>query len=77
VAGSHPGAASNPWGQQLPLAVQRLSPDVISFTNDEEYVYRAGFTHPTGPLPAAIRAAFMFEKNPATAGAEADVPDIL
>jgi hypothetical protein len=54
-----------------------LSPDTISFTNEEEYAYKAGFTHPIDPFPAAMRAAFILEKNPATAGAEADVPDIL
>ena len=32
---------------------------------------------PTDPFPIAIRAAFMLENIPATAGVDADVPDIL
>ena len=34
----------------------------------------AGFIHPTGPSPAAMRAALILEKMPATTGVDADVP---
>ena len=31
--------------------------------------------NPIDPLPAAIRAALTFEKNPATVGVDAEVPE--
>ena len=52
-----------------------MLPDVMSFTNDVELAYKTGLTQPRDPLPAAMRAALIFEKNPASAGVEADVPD--
>lgn len=46
----------------------------MSFIKDAPYLYRAGLTHPKDPFPIAMRAAFTLEKNPATAGDDADVP---
>lgn len=46
----------------------------MSFTKADPYSYKAGFIHPTDPFPAAKRTALILEKNPATAGADADVP---
>jgi hypothetical protein len=37
-------------------------------------VYKAGSAQPTGPFPAANRAAFMLEIRPATTGHDAEVP---
>ena len=51
-----------------------MSPLVISFTKAFGLAYKAGLIQPTGPLPDARRAALRLEKNPATAGADADVP---
>ena len=41
---------------------------------DAPYRYRAGLTQPSDPFPTAMRAALIFEKKPATAGDDADVP---
>jgi hypothetical protein len=46
----------------------------MSFTNKEPFAYSAGFTHPMDPLPAAKRAALMFEKKAAATGDDAEVP---
>ena len=74
-AGSQPGAAWNPWVQQILSEVHLMLPDVMSFTNDVELAYKTGWTQPRDPLPAAMRAALIFEKNPARVGEDADVPD--
>lgn len=39
-------------------------------------MYRAGLSHPSELIPAARRAALMFENIPAITGVEADVPAI-
>ena len=74
-AGSHPGEAKKPWEQQSP-AVQRISPDVMSFINNVEPAYKAGLINPTGPFPIQKRAALIFDMNPANVGAEAEVPPV-
>ena len=38
--------------------------------------YSAGFINPTDPFPAAMRAAFTFEKKAAATAHGADVPAI-
>ena len=73
-AGSHPGPAWKPSAQQSLFDGQKLLPSVTSFVNDAEVAYKAGLTQPSDPFPMAIRAALIFEKNPATKGAEAEVP---
>jgi hypothetical protein len=55
-------------------APQLFVPLVMSFTKADGLVYKAGLTQPNDPLPAANRTALMLEKNPATAGEDADVP---
>ena len=47
----------------------------MSLIYDVELAYKTGLTQPRNPLPATLRAALMFEKNPPMVGAEADVPD--
>ena len=49
----------------------------MSFINFALYMYKAGLIHPSEPLPAAMRAALMFEKNPAATGADAEVPETM
>ena len=51
-----------------------MFPDVMSLTNEEPLAYSTGFTHPMDPLPAAKRAALMFENIPAATGHDAEVP---
>ena len=46
----------------------------MSLTNEEPFAYSTGFTHPMDPLPAAKRAALMFEKKAAATGHDAEVP---
>ena len=46
----------------------------MSLTNKEPFAYRTGFTQPMDPLPAASRAALMFEKKAAATGHDAEVP---
>ena len=48
----------------------------MSLTNKELFAYSTGFTQPMDPLPAASRAALMFEKIPAATGHAAEVPAI-
>ena len=48
----------------------------MSLTNEEPFAYSTGFTHPMDPLPAAKRAALMFENIPAATGHDAEVPAI-
>ena len=48
----------------------------MSLTNKEPFAYSTGFTQPMDPLPAASRAALMFEKIPAATGHDAEVPAI-
>ena len=79
VAGSQPVTAEKPCRQHVAYlcefnAPHLLFPRVMSFTNADGFVYKAGLTQPNDPLPAARRAALMLEKNPATTGADADVP---
>lgn len=69
VTGSHPVAVWNPSSH-----LHLLFPEVMSLMKDELYAYRAGFMNPTDPLPAAIRAAFILEKNAAATEQGADVP---
>ena len=51
-----------------------MLPSVMSLVNEAEVAYKAGLTQPSDPLPIAIRAALILEKNPAIKGAEAEVP---
>ena len=51
-----------------------LLPIVISLTKEAPFPYKKGLAQPTGPLPAARRAALIFEKIPAAIGQDADVP---
>ena len=47
----------------------------MSFTKEEEKLYRAGFKKPTVDWPLATLAEFTNDTIPATTGHEADVPD--
>jgi len=47
----------------------------MSFANEPLLAYKAGFSQPTVGRPAARLAALISVIIPATAGAEADVPD--
>jgi hypothetical protein len=58
----------------VPPATHLVCPEVMSFINAAPYLYKAGLTHPSDPLPIAMRAALTLEKKPATAGDDADVP---
>ena len=53
-----------------------LFPAIISLTNNDEYLYIAGFAQPTGPLPIAILAAFILDIKLAAIGLDADVPAV-
>ena len=46
----------------------------MSLRNEEPFAYKKGLTHPMDPLPAAKRAALMFENIPAATGHDAEVP---
>ena len=46
----------------------------MSLTKEEPFAYKKGFTHPMDPLPAAKRAALIFEKKAAATGLDAEVP---
>ena len=46
----------------------------MSLTNNEPFSYSTGFTQPMEPLPAAKRAALIFEKKAAATGHDAEVP---
>jgi len=77
VKASHPGAATNPVGQHLPIPQEEF-PSVISTNIEGALVaaawYKRVLTNPTAGNPLPTLQSFIIENTPATSGAEQEVP---